>query len=590
MIIEKLTKFNLADPNIDVSKTIFWVGAGISVESGLPLGGTLTDKYLEKALGVECSDYIKHLWKTINRKFSFLFGLEFPSIRLEFIIGCLEDVDYEFGNGRLLEGFRHFLLANHCENHRLLNLLARNYNTVIITPNFDCGILQDQNNSFNFKYGIPHFDINGSDIFHYHGIANDIDSLGATIRKIKKGFTPGFSRYLIDKFSEGYNLVCIGFSCSDFFDVTPFFDSLDVNIFSGNAIFLQYSSKLDKATRARAEQMFKAFSNKTYLTGSDPTMFLTNLAKPAGIPSKPDEQNKSNNYDWKEGFDSISIPEAKNKYYLIRLVSQLGLELENHYLIGNFKGYRNVEELLMSAVDEYLYLNHDVTKCLARQLAEKFPDDLSKSVLSDIRKFCTLAGLDDNKNIRTIKKFIDCYFSIRKVGIPLHEKTKDFKSLVNDILHCSSDSNMIISQNVQSLNWHVRDIIHDKTISANERNKKLRVLLECTEKMLSVHFSEYMYISYYLSLSKNKWRINQILYNRFPTRDEVRKLLNIALEINSLDDAIKLLICKAELHKMSFNSNKFSIQAIKAVYWYFIIFYLGKHVSVMKGKGFRKII
>lgn len=583
MIIEKFTKFNLDDLDIDVSKTIFWVGAGISVDSGLPLGKALTNKYLEKALGAECSDYIKHLWQKINKKFSFLFGLEFPLIRLEFIIGCFEDVDYEFGNVRLLEGFRHFLSANPCENHRLLNLLARNCNTIIVTPNFDCGILLDQNDSFKLKYDTPHFDINGSDIYYYHGTANDIDSLGATIKKIKRGFSPEFSRYLTDKFLEGYNLVCIGFSCSDFFDVTPFFDNLDVDIFSGKAVYLQHNNELNKATRVRVNQMFKAFRSKIYFTGSDSKAFLRYLARPIDIPDKPDEQNKPNNYDWRKGFDSISIPKARNKYYLIRLVSQLGLKFENRCLVGNFKSYHNVEELLMDTIDEYLELG------VTRHLVEKFPDDLSKSVLSGIREFCTFIGLD-NKDISSIKKGIDCYYPIRKAGIPVREKTKDFKLLINDILYCSNDSDMIISQNVQSLNRYIRDTIHDKTISANERIKKLQILLECTEKMLSVHFSRYMYISYYLSLSKSKWRLNQILYNRFPTRDEVKRLLNIALEISSLNDAIKLLICKAELHKMSFYSNKSPIQAIKAIYWYFISFYLGKYVLIMNGKSFNKKI
>ena len=93
---------------------------GISINSGLPNGEKLTEYYIEKVLGNYCADIIIKKWKRLKRKFKRISGVEMPFIRLEFIIGCVDEIDRELNNKPILSGIKKFMDLKINENHALL--------------------------------------------------------------------------------------------------------------------------------------------------------------------------------------------------------------------------------------------------------------------------------------------------------------------------------------------------------------------------------------------------------------------------------------------------------------------------------------
>lgn len=75
--------------------------------------------------------------------------------------------------------------------------------------------------------------------------------MGATISEIKKGLRKEFGNQLKEWFKQGYSIVSVGFSCSDYFDMTPFFESLAEDTYAGTAIFFQHGNVVEKKSKIK---------------------------------------------------------------------------------------------------------------------------------------------------------------------------------------------------------------------------------------------------------------------------------------------------------------------------------------------------
>ena len=127
--------------SIDANKLILLVGAGVSIEppAGLPSGRELTEYYLESCIGSELANEIMRTWEKLNKVINSANGFEISLIRLEFIVGCINDIDIEFSYLPLIAGFQQFANAEPNINHFNIGEIKRK-GCEIITPNFDCGI------------------------------------------------------------------------------------------------------------------------------------------------------------------------------------------------------------------------------------------------------------------------------------------------------------------------------------------------------------------------------------------------------------------------------------------------------------------
>lgn len=252
----------------DPEKALFWVGAGIShaAPTCLPLGKELTTFTLEEICGKTVSNRIFHIWKKVTdiiKKQDRASVSEIP--RLESILDVVRRSEEKLVSSSFsfLSGFRAFSNAppNSIHFHLANSLLE---GVTIITPNFDLCIekaWQEIQCSPIFpvpRYGMDlvKFNLNKKmqlgQIWHYHGVAMDPVSIGATVKAIKAGFSKELKNHLIEKIKSCNVIVFIGYSFFDGFDVNPFFLSISKGFFDQTkAVYIQHNQG-EQLTRVRA--------------------------------------------------------------------------------------------------------------------------------------------------------------------------------------------------------------------------------------------------------------------------------------------------------------------------------------------------
>lgn len=523
----------------ELDKTIFWVGCGVSVDSGLPLGGALTKKYLEVSLGDSYSSYVYREWERANKLFKRFYDLDTPMIRLEFVIGVIDEVDKEFGKERILQGFEHFHEMTPCKNHSLLNALVAQAGAIIITPNFDSGIsLNDGSAPIIPQDDVPFYQVGKGEIYHYHGTVYHIDSLGATIANIKNGFPKEFEKRLRNLLLYGYNIVCVGFSASDYFDATPFFDKLNRDLSEqekqklGQACFFEYKTE-KKESLMKAERMFSAFPNKRYLFG-DTTTFLSHWA--SGL--KIDLKEREAKFEWEEGFDKNS-PESqgkKQKFYLIKMSNQLGFRLRNCMTKPLF--HMTAHRFLRSAIDNAKEIG------LGQHMLDHFDKDTNKSAFADMLKYCRAFGfsIDEMEVFRNGAKFYYQNRTDAKLRDPFTTKQAN-KSIaeITDYMNSTGKNNWDEGFVIQSISYHVTACLRQDRNSGTYSSSELHALLSHINELRKKHFSEFLYMSYYTTLTKNKWKLEYFLAEIIPSTEELREVISISLEMSSISEAVRAI-------------------------------------------------
>jgi hypothetical protein len=260
-----------------VSSWIIWSGAGISraAPSLLPLGNTLTEFILVATCGIRVAKRIFSTWSSANRiigqacrsvsvsgPFTPMPLGEFP--RLEAVLGEISEVESHTRSGgfNFLQGFSGFVQSPFNRNHwRIACLLGAG--ATVITTNFDLCIedayralhpgdmLVRKRIGNSYRYRSLHNPAAG-DLWHIHGIAEDVQRLGTTIRIIKEGLPRVFQQFLNTKLRNGCALIFIGYSASDAFDVNLFFEGKAQSEFSrSSVVFIQHgkSKPANAATR-----------------------------------------------------------------------------------------------------------------------------------------------------------------------------------------------------------------------------------------------------------------------------------------------------------------------------------------------------
>lgn len=523
--------------SIDVNKLILLVGAGVSIAppARLPSGKVLTEYYLESCIGNELANEVMQSWKRFNEVINSANGFEISLIRLEFIVGCINDVDIEFNYLPLIAGFQQFVNVNPNINHFYLGGIKEK-GCEIITPNFDCGIEKVFGDFYSTtRLEVPANEVkSGGVIYHYHGIGTQYKQLGATIGEIKKGVKKEFGKQLREWFQQGYSIISVGFSCSDYFDMTPFFETLPKNAYNGKAIFFQHGDKVDIEVQNKITRFYSAFKEKEILYG-DTTTFLSDLCNYVGgkncvccVPKV---------VDWKIEFERIIKMEKRERlFYLIRLLNQSGLNLpENIFkqpnkpeLIKNFNSMSELLEYVMEVLKEI-----DVKSYIVGL------EDRSKSIFSDIIDMCRRICYSSD-NFRRIES--DFQIITQSSGVRKEAKQIQYDELIEHVRMSALVPENFVTVYVYAFNRiakeQIKYILNQNTITTNDM--KIKALYECAVKMLKLNFYEYEYISYYISIMK----IHNILCIMLEIENDVDKqenhMLNIALEICGLSLVIKI--------------------------------------------------
>lgn len=522
--------------SLDVHKLIILVGAGVSIAppTKLPSGKALTEYYLESCIGKGLTSEILQRWKKLNDVIYKSNGFQNSLIRLEFIIGCINEIDIEFKYVPVIAGFQQFVNVNSNINHIYLGELLKK-GCKIITPNFDCSI-EKVFNSFctTVRLGIPANDVEGGTIYHYHGIGTQYKQLGATIIEIKKGLRKEFGNQLKEWFEQGYSIVSVGFSCSDYFDMTPFFESLPKDSYAGTAIFFQHGNIVEKEIENKITKFYRGFKDRKIIYG-DTTTFLADLCKYFGGSDCVCIANKEE--DWKEEFAHIIKTEKRDKlFYLIKLLNQSGINLSK----GVFE-YPNKPDLIrrFNSMNELLEYVMEQLKGIDVITYVDNLEDRSKSIFSDIIDMC-------RRNKYTSDNFcrIEAAYRVatQRSGVRKEAKQIQYKELTEHIKKSEIVPENFTTMYVYAFNRiakeQIKNIFSQHIIITHD--KKIIELYECAVKMLQLPFHEYEYISYYISISK----IYNILCIMLEKQNDIEKeekcLINIALEICGLSLVIKI--------------------------------------------------
>lgn len=521
---------------IVADKLILLVGAGVSIAppTKLPSGQQLTEYYLNSCIGEELAEILLKQWKSLNEVIYQENGFEISLVRLEFIIGCINDVDKEFDYFPFIAGFQQFVNVQPNANHFYLGEL-KDRGCEIITPNFDCAIEKTFGHFSTLeKYGIPVNEVSAGMIYHYHGIGTQYEQLGATISEIKKGIKREFGEQLKEWFEQDYSIICVGFSCSDYFDMTPFFETLPQNSYDGNAIFFQHGNIVEKEILSKVEKFFCGFSKRKVFFGNT-TAFLNDLKCLAGGKGYVDNKRKA--VEWKTEFEKIVEKDNRNRiFYLIKILNQSGIILPKEIFLESdcpklISKFHNMSELLEYAMD--LLHGIDVKEYIIDL------EDRSKCIFSDIVDLCKKINYTSDN----LKRIIEAFSEVTKSSGVRKDATQiEYEEFVKHIRNSAVQPENFVTVYVYAFNRLSKKAIRNVLQKGVVLTKDIQIheLYECAEKMLKLPFYEYEYISYYLSIIK----VHNILSIMLGIEKDIELcenyMVNLALEICGLSLVIKI--------------------------------------------------
>ena len=261
------------------SEFVIWVGAGVSATEPtmLPLGFPLLKFILDQICGDDVQNRIIEVWEKSNSIIKSAHGSDSISVvpRLELIIDVVMEVEKLSRNLQFsfVKGFQSFTEAPYNDRHVYLAKLL-SMGATIVTTNFDDCIERAYLNEFlptdaSFHEeelsGVMVFRSKRSEvgeIWHIHGLATDISSLGVTVSKLKEGFQKETQRALDDLFGSKKVVVFLGYSFGDSFDVNPFLETRgDLKYQNMSAYFIQHGVKGSIGPSVRIATLLRPFAS-----------------------------------------------------------------------------------------------------------------------------------------------------------------------------------------------------------------------------------------------------------------------------------------------------------------------------------------
>ncbi|MDD3140552.1 MAG: SIR2 family protein [Lachnospiraceae bacterium] len=537
--LEKAEKKQIT--KLSLNKTIWIVGCGISIDqpTGLPNGADLTDYYLNISLGKETSKRLKSIWKKFSEELNNMVQMDFPLLRLEMIIGNVNKVEDELDNSRkTINGFEEFSKRESNKNHKALYEIARR-GSLILTLNFDTGIEsagEIEKFALRNQYNYPAF-INeeGVTVYHLHGVAVENEqlefSLGASIENVKKGLDEYFKQKIVEMLDDNFNLVFVGYSMSDFFDITPFLKCIQTKG-EGKIIYFSHGKYPAQEICNKISDVLKNFKNK-YIVYGETYEFLHSFCK------EKCEGERIEDKKWNFCFEKIhnswseSVSQSVRYRNIIRISNQTGIRID----LIDPKWKNEIDTVLRELLDS------DIDRIFGTQT------DLSKTVFSDIREICNSMQYNGNGMLTELIVKID---NSRK-NIIAPSKVSNRYNAITIIQYISMKT--INPQNYNSAIVYAMVRICKENIvqwwNSEKQEKDWFMLLElhnALKKMLQMPYNEYMYISYYVSLLKVENLLLAILDPLKKNQENERMMMELTLEISNAELATYVLLNYCRKH------------------------------------------
>ena len=290
----------------DPEKIVFWVGAGIDSNdpTGLPRAEPLVKEIMDLTCGEEIASKIFKICRELNGRFP----------RLESIIEEIKrfesNLQSERADQTFLKGFESFLQAPPNVCHEVLaqyirlgaNVVTTNYGRTIPealrqidpksdfceSPYFDQSLGIYVYRSLKRNYGA---------VYHIHGVANDLKTMGVSLSEVKTSLPKGFRKMVLEWINSGYTFIFLGYSCSDTLDVNMFFEEARADTINNQSfgLFIQHSSdiKIYEDPPRNVIAVLETFGDREYYLAPTET-FVNELAL---APSRLSQQAKAM-FDW----------------------------------------------------------------------------------------------------------------------------------------------------------------------------------------------------------------------------------------------------------------------------------------------------
>lgn len=295
------------------NKLIIWTGAGISKESGLPLGDELTEAILDelaKESGYLASKNMRNIYSMFYPDGS----RELP--RLEFILDKFEwlQSDMKLVPEKTLERLMDNLFGQSSPNAAHLWISKQiSRGAKVVTANFDT-LIEDCLKTSPSEYKV----------LHYHGLYSKADECGAILRKIALGLSDKYQKSLDNLLTKSEYVIFIGYSGRDYYDILPFFAKHhSINSQFKKAIWLSFEDGKDfqschdknKAPPDEIKNAFKEF-----------VCFKGDCRKYYGDPVS------SQSADWKSELEDIlnDLPKDSRIVLSLEILRNIGLLSSAH--------------------------------------------------------------------------------------------------------------------------------------------------------------------------------------------------------------------------------------------------------------------
>lgn len=351
----------------DPHKIVFWIGAGIdnNPPTNLPLAKTLIENILELTCGKLYSQKILEQCKLIYN--------DIP--RMETVISEIKMFEKELAvDSTVISGFQSFLDAPPNSCHQVLAQYL-NQGSNIVTFNYGNAISKAFNMQYHNNFPLqPVFNselnlylysdsnITKGKIYHPHGVANDLNTIGISLNEVKNTLSSKFKETLINWLENGYCFIFLGYSCSDTLDINPFFKSLKIKE-NTNSIGIVINHSLEdsfsnKNENSKIADILTPF-NQYFIFNTNTNNFIQNIKIQESCNQK---LSKSNEFMWLNNFCHYIKPynEELNKYISLGIIKSLGLDYKK-ILPSNWYKQKNYE-----LFNRHWYIDYYYFICLSQ--------------------------------------------------------------------------------------------------------------------------------------------------------------------------------------------------------------------------------
>ncbi|TCC88777.1 tetratricopeptide repeat protein [Pedobacter frigiditerrae] len=275
---------------LNLGNTAIFCGAGISFNSGLPLANDLI-KYILTLLQVNINDAEKILQS----------NLPFES----FIQTLTEEQDIEdildiFSKG--IPNTNHDLIAQLLKLGHVKTVLTTNFDMLIENALNEIGLVEGNDYqvfSNDVEFGNINWKTDTIRLIKIHGSIANQKEMAITLELVARKTVSQHKNNVITSFFSGLinpNILVLGYSCSDVFDISPLVESIEEN--RSQILFLEHFIEEVKSEDISAKEFknpFKSYTGQRFFLNIN---LFTELLWKSIIPQ--DYEFRKSEYFWKE--------------------------------------------------------------------------------------------------------------------------------------------------------------------------------------------------------------------------------------------------------------------------------------------------